>query len=79
MNTKFTYSLGWALCAGGTLGGAVYGIYLGKQGNAQREKENVLLKADMVKELERIAEKRRESGKSMGLFSKGFFFHTYVI
>mmetsp|Transcript_46807 Transcript_46807/g.94437 ORF Transcript_46807/g.94437 Transcript_46807/m.94437 type:complete len:99 (+) Transcript_46807:87-383(+) len=64
MNTKLTYSLGWGLLFGGTIGGAAYGIYLGKQGLADREIENLVLKENMHKELERIAAKRVIEGKS---------------
>mmetsp|Transcript_57273 Transcript_57273/g.129767 ORF Transcript_57273/g.129767 Transcript_57273/m.129767 type:complete len:96 (-) Transcript_57273:292-579(-) len=68
MNTKFTYTLGWGLFTAGTLGGAAYGMYLGKQANEQREKDNLVLKAEMQQELLRIAEKKAKSGQPMGIF-----------
>ena len=52
----------------GTLGGAAYGTILGKESNKERERENVVLKAEMHKELARIAEERSASGKPMGIF-----------
>ena len=67
MNTKASFVWGWGLFAAGTLGGAVYGIYLGKEGNKEREIENKLLKQRQQQELERIAAKRVASGKGLGI------------
>ena len=38
MNTKATTYLGWGSCFFGVMGGASYGIYLGKEGNNERDK-----------------------------------------
>ena len=56
------FMLSWALFGLGTLSGAAYGIYLGKQGLKQREVDNQQLKKDMHIELERIAARRKERG-----------------
>lgn len=54
--------ISWALFGFGTLGGAAYGIYLGKEGLKKREIENEQLKRDMHAELERIASTKTDGG-----------------
>lgn len=61
----------WAMFGFGTLGGAAYGIYLGKEGLKKREIEAQELKKEMHAELERIAAaKERSSGGESQLFKK---------
>ena len=69
MNTKLTFSLGWGLCFAGTMGGAVYGTMQGKDALAKQERENVILKAEMQRELARIASKREAEGRPSKLLS----------
>ena len=69
MNTKLTYTVGWGLFFFGTIGGAVYGTVLGKEDNAKRERDNVILKAEMQRELARIAAKREAEGRPSKLLN----------
>jgi hypothetical protein len=53
------------------LGGAAYGIVLGKESNKTREIENAQLKLKMNEELRKLADKRAEQGKGAGILGKG--------
>jgi hypothetical protein len=44
---------------------------LGKESNEKRERENIILKAEMQKELARMGDERSKSGKPEGIFKEG--------